>query len=133
MIKANFFLVLIVCSGAISVYIWKQKILHCFICDKLENIWAVIRGVAILLLFVISLTFLAKFCSGSSSQPFEYIKSGYLLIIVESCEHPRGKPLWGSWGIQPPENFEILKLSNAISSVLGGQFLSKMFTKLIVI
>ena len=61
MIKANFFLVLIVCSGAISVYIGKQKILHCFICDKLENIWAVIRGVAILLLFVISLAFLLHF------------------------------------------------------------------------
>ena len=33
----------------------------------------------------------------------------------------------------PPESFEILILGNAISSVLRGQFLSKMFAKSIVI
>ena len=33
----------------------------------------------------------------------------------------------------PPENFELLILRNAISSVLRRQFLSKMFTKSIVI
>ena len=33
----------------------------------------------------------------------------------------------------PPENFELLILRNAISGVLRRQFLSKMFTKSIVI
>ena len=37
------------------------------------------------------------------------------------------------WGHSPPENFELLILWNAISGVLRGQFLSKMFTTSIVI
>ena len=39
----------------------------------------------------------------------------------------------GVWGHAPPENFEILVLWNAISSVLRGQILSKMFSKSIVL
>ena len=37
------------------------------------------------------------------------------------------------WGHAPLENFEILVLWNAISSVLRGQILSKMFSKSIVL
>ena len=39
----------------------------------------------------------------------------------------------GVWGHAPPENFEILVLWNAISSILRGQILSKMFSKSIVL
>ena len=39
----------------------------------------------------------------------------------------------GVWGHAPPENFEILVLWNAISSVLRGQILFKMFSKSIVL
>ena len=39
----------------------------------------------------------------------------------------------GVWGHAPPENFEILVLSNAISSVLRGQILSKKVSKSIVL
>ena len=41
--------------------------------------------------------------------------------------------LKGVWGHAPPENFETLRLENAISSVLERQFLSRMFGKLFVI
>ena len=44
-----------------------------------------------------------------------------------------GNPSRGVWGHDPPENFEILVLWNAISSVLRGQILSKMFSKSIVL
>ena len=44
-----------------------------------------------------------------------------------------GNPSRGVWGHAPPENFEILVLWNAISSVLRGQILSKMFSKSIVL
>ena len=44
-----------------------------------------------------------------------------------------GNPCRGVWGHAPPENFEILVLWNAISSVLRGQILSKMFSKSIVL
>ena len=53
------------------------------------------------------------------------------LITDESGGHWRGQPLHcsrGVWGHAPPENFEILVLWNAISSVLRGQILSKMFS-----
>ena len=56
-----------------------------------------------------------------------------LLITDESGEQWRGQPLGGVWGHAPPENFEILVLWNAISSVLRGQILSKMFSKSIVL
>ena len=55
------------------------------------------------------------------------------LINDESGEQWRGQPLGGSGGILPTENFEILVLWNAISSVLRGQILSKMFSKSIVL
>ena len=48
------------------------------------------------------------------------------LITDESGDQWRGQPLGGS-------NFEILVLWNAISSVLRGQILSKMFSKSIVL
>ena len=39
----------------------------------------------------------------------------------------------GGLGHAPPQNFEILRLESAISSVLGRLFLSRMFGKLFVI
>ena len=45
----------------------------------------------------------------------------------------KGPTTRGVWGHAPPENFEILVLWNAISSVLRGQILSKMFSKSIVL
>ena len=39
----------------------------------------------------------------------------------------------GVWGHASPENLEILVLWNAISSILRGQILSKMFSKSIVL
>ena len=45
----------------------------------------------------------------------------------------KGRAARTVWGHSPPENFELLILWNAISGVLRGQFLSKMFTKSIVI
>ena len=45
----------------------------------------------------------------------------------------KGQTTRGVWGHAPPENYEILVLWNAISSVLRGQILSKMFSKSIVL
>ena len=45
----------------------------------------------------------------------------------------KGPTTWGVWGHAPPENFEILVFWNAISSLLRGQILSKMFSKSIVL
>ena len=45
----------------------------------------------------------------------------------------KGPTTRGVWGHAPPENFEILVLWNAISSVLRGQILFKMFSKSIVL
>ena len=45
----------------------------------------------------------------------------------------KGPATRGVWGHVPPENFEIFVLWNAISSVLRGQILSKMFSKSIVL
>ena len=45
----------------------------------------------------------------------------------------KGPTSRGVWGHAPPENFEILVLWNAISSVLRGQILSKMFSKSILL
>ena len=45
----------------------------------------------------------------------------------------KGQTTIGVWEHAPPENFEILVLWNAISSVLRGQILSKMFSKSIVL
>ena len=45
----------------------------------------------------------------------------------------KGQTTKGVWGHAPPENFEILVLLNAISSVLRGQILPKMFSKSIVL
>ena len=45
----------------------------------------------------------------------------------------KGPTTRGFWGHAPPENFEILVLLNAISIVLRGQILSKMFSKSIVL
>ena len=45
----------------------------------------------------------------------------------------KGPTTRGVWGHAPPENYEILVLWNAISSVLRGQILSKMFSKSIVL
>ena len=55
------------------------------------------------------------------------------LIIDESGEQWRGQPVRGVWGHAPLENFEILVLWNAISSILRGQIVSKMFSKSIVL
>ena len=45
----------------------------------------------------------------------------------------KGPATRGVWGHVPPENFEIFVLWNAISSVMRGQILSKMFSKSIVL
>ena len=67
-------------------------------------------------------------------QTFKYIKSCFLFFNHRWIRLAvKGPTTRGVWGHAPSENFEILVLWNAISSVLRGQILSKMFSKPIVL
>ena len=58
----------------------------------------------------------------SDFQPFEYVKSGYLLIIEDSRESRRGESLGRSGSILLLNVLKSCSSENAISSVLRGQF-----------
>ena len=57
----------------------------------------------------------------------------FCFLITESGERWRGQPPEGSGGMLPQKIFLILVLWNAISNVLRGQILFKMFSKSIVL
>ena len=68
---------------------------------------------------------------GTLQCPCQYVKVWYF-YHQESLEHHRCEPL-GGLGHALPEHVKILVLWNAISSVLRGQILSKMFAQSTVI
>ena len=69
----------------------------------------------------------------SDFQPFEYVKTGYLLIIEESRDRRRGESLGGSGGILLQNVLKSWSSEMPFPVFWEGSFLSKVLAKSIVI